>query len=485
MDNILKITRQVLLKETAGISFIVRKWAKILEKEVDEQLAEHRKTELAKIEAKKASEPQKPKYNKDDDYYDLNDPFGLGNEDDKKNDPFYWEDETSKGKGSRSSDEEEDWYYNSNKKNDKSYYKKNYNREGDNKEQKPLQRSRGGSFGNSYTGFHGGGGYGNYTPAAYIPPLEEVVIYGDSFPEEYKEFGVDMWVLKNSSRIEYDHWKSGYSDSGEYIVYLNIPLSTMSSSAFIHEIKHAYDDWNRMRNGGKPIRDSWEIKNIYTKDFEKLILGGGRDITQLYPIVRNYYLGSKLEYPAYLENEKDNAMDYQDVGRKLMNFKVQNYVNKEGQPAKGLEQEFKNLQKYDIPLFKTFKNVVDFLKYTQKYFNERGHSIFTKVNKMRYVHGLPAKGKPEPRVYTPQQSTYTSSYTPKKEEEEDEHEVGGWKYTKENGWVHNDDEKKVDPVINTDEEDDFEEGEEMGGWKYSKERGWYQKEDEDDLGNPY
>ena len=34
MNNIRKITRKELLNEVAGISFIVRKWAKILEDEV-------------------------------------------------------------------------------------------------------------------------------------------------------------------------------------------------------------------------------------------------------------------------------------------------------------------------------------------------------------------------------------------------------------------------------------------------------------------
>ena len=49
MNNIRKITRKELLNEVAGISFIVRKWAKILEDEVDEQLALHKEEELKKI----------------------------------------------------------------------------------------------------------------------------------------------------------------------------------------------------------------------------------------------------------------------------------------------------------------------------------------------------------------------------------------------------------------------------------------------------
>lgn len=458
MDLIRKIAKQELLNEAAGISFIVRKWAKILKEEVETQLKEHREEELAKIKAKETEQP-KPQSNQlefdfsetEDDDLELTDPFGLGPEDDDEryNDPFYWEDETSKGKGSKStddwSDEWDEWesrfrYYKADWRNrDGGYYKKKKDYLGYPED-----------YGSSYGGYGGYGRYstGSYKPAPYIPPLDEVVVFGDNFPEEYDEFSVDMWVLKNSSRIEYDHYESGYAESGEYVVYLNVPLAGMSESAFIHEIKHAYDDWNRMRHGGKPIRDTWEIKNIYTKDFEKLILGGSAQYPQLGPIVRYFYLGSKLETPAYLENEYDNAMvDYEDVGRKMMNFKASNYLDKRGNPARGLEDEFRRVQQHDIPLFKKFRSVVDFIYWVERYFNKRGRDIFKRVAKMRYVHNRP---KPKytattytPKTYTPSTTT-TSTEVPK-------------------------------------EEEDFEEGESIGGWKYSKEQGWYFDPDEDDL----
>ena len=50
MNTILNITRKTLLNEVAGISFIVREWAKILEQEVREQNETHRETELQKME---------------------------------------------------------------------------------------------------------------------------------------------------------------------------------------------------------------------------------------------------------------------------------------------------------------------------------------------------------------------------------------------------------------------------------------------------
>ena len=246
-------------------------------------------------------------------------------------------------------------------------------------------------------GYGGYGGYGGFY--ATTPTIEKIEINGEDYPDAYKDFKVDKWIITDSYRTEYDHWKSGYDDEGKYIVYLNMGIdSTFGGSALTHEIKHAYDDWNRMRHGGKPIRDSWEIKNIYTKDFEKLVLGGSFNLNQmLASIIKYYYLGSNLETPAYLENEYDNVSfmgNYRETAKKMMKFKASNFTDKRGNPAKGLQQSWNKLIKeYDIPLFRKFENVLDFLKYTEKYFNKRGKNILRRIDKMRYVHDKPA---PEP-----------------------------------------------------------------------------------------
>jgi hypothetical protein len=123
----------------------------------------------------------------------------------------------------------------------------------------------------------------------------------------------------------------------------------------------------------------------------------------LHPIIRYYYLGSKLESPAYLENEYDNASftNYRDVAKKLMNFKASNFMNKKGEPAKGLQDSWQNmLIDYNIPYFRKYPNVLDFLRATEKYFNKRGRDILRRIDKMRYVHNRPAP-KYTPRTYTP------------------------------------------------------------------------------------
>jgi hypothetical protein len=176
------------------------------------------------------------------------------------------------------------------------------------------------------------GGYGRWSNWAPRPQLEQVTINGRDYPEAYENFKVDKWVINNSGRIEYDHRQSGYDDDGNYVVVLNMPMSSIGGSVLVHEVKHAYDDWNRISKGYPSINDSWEVRNIYTPDFEKLILGGSFKLSpMLHPIIRYYYLGSKLESPAYLENVYDYspvAGDYREIAKKLMNFKASNFMNK-------------------------------------------------------------------------------------------------------------------------------------------------------------
>ena len=342
MNFLLKTIKKELIKEAAGISNVVREWAKVIKSAVEEQNETHREKELEKSQK----------------------------EDPKINDPFYWEDEYS------------------------SYY---------------------GNKKGTY-------GYGSYQ---YVKPLEQVIIYGDEYPGLYKDFPVDVWVLDNSSRIEYDHNNSGY-EKNEYVVYLSMPLSYINLSHLNHEIKHAYDDWNRISSGGKAIKDTWEIKNIYTKDFEKLILGESKKFPFLDKVIVLLYKASKLETPAYLETELDDPrFSYIDIGRELKNFNLNRFLNNEGKPhSKGLQKEFDRLKNYDVPLFKKYDNVVDFLTWVKKYFNKRGDDIFRRSAKMRYVHNAPEKPK------------QTFNYGQYKPVETDFTEIGGWKYNKEKGWTY-------------------------------------------------
>lgn len=212
-------------------------------------------------------------------------------------------------------------------------------------------------------------------------------IYGKDYPEVYNNFKVDIWVITNSNRIEYDHYKSGYYGD-EYVVFLNIPLIKLVRDMLVHEIKHAYEDWNRIINGGKPMKDTWEIKNIYTKDFETLVLGKSVNYPRLGGLIKLYYLSSKLETPAYLENEYDNPnlAKYRDIGKTLRDYDTDRFYKRNRKLIRGLDSEFNDLIKdNDIPLFNKFKNVEEFIKYSKKRFNHRGRDIVKRVDRMVYT----------------------------------------------------------------------------------------------------
>jgi len=253
------------------------------------------------------------------------------------------------------------------------------------------------------------------------PKIDKIEINGKDFPDAYEGFSVDKWVITPSNRIEYDHRKSGYDDNGQYVVYLNMSLSSVGGSALVHEVKHAYDDWNRMSKGAPPIRMGWEAVNIYTPDFEKLVLGSGKINPMLSPIIKYYYLGSKLESPAYLENEYDNFSimgNYRETAKKLMNFKASSLMDKNGNPAKGLQESWNDLiTNYDIPFFRKFKNVLDFLNYTEKYFNKRGSDIIKRIDKMRYVHNRPQPTYTQPKIYNKPETIKDTNVLSREEEE--------------------------------------------------------------------
>jgi hypothetical protein len=443
--NLRKIIKQTI-NEVAGISFEVREWAQILSGEIDRLVAE-----ADKIEANKQpkEEPQKVEPTNHVTTYDETDSDYITHFEDLGGDAYdeailpgdelMYDAETIKDfpeisniiKGKMVTISIEDWgyrvsvdgnfddvkylevvedmvadhaswgqpFYDSNTHNElMAVFEGDVDGEEDFEEVGDYPMSSGG---NSW--WSGKSSYGNWKPTPRAK-IDELVIDGKDFPEAYKKFSVDKWIFREANRIEYSHNESGYNEeTGEYEVIFNVPIRGLSMGMFVHETKHAYDDWNRMRHGGKPIRDSWEIKNIYTSDFEKLILGGAMKFPQLGGIIRMYYLGSKLETPAYLENEYDSptAGTYRTIGKKLENFKIDHFFNKKGEPAKGLQEEFVDiLINYNIPFFRKFKDVRSFLEYTKKYFNKRGRDIVRRIDKTLYVHGKVTDSTP-PKRWTP------------------------------------------------------------------------------------
>ena len=224
-----------------------------------------------------------------------------------------------------------------------------------------------------------------------IPKPTQIIINGKDYPNLYDRFSVDKWVITDKSLTEYDHVNSGYKD-GEYTVLINCQMSNISMYVLIHEIKHAYQDWQRMSKNRPPIRDSKEIQQLYTKDFEKYILShrGSYTLNTLDSIISAYYMSSDAEITAYLEgaydeihnNQTQPAGNIYEFGKSMVKFKASD-VEPKVKPT-DLQKKWKDIiDNYDIPLFRKFKNVFDFLKYTEKLFNKKGGYIVNKVDKLR------------------------------------------------------------------------------------------------------
>ena len=194
-----------------------------------------------------------------------------------------------------------------------------------------------------------------------IPKPTQIIINGKDYPNLYDRFSVDKWVITDKSLTEYDHVNSGYKD-GEYTVLINCQM------------------------------DSKEIQQLYTKDFEKYILShrGSYTLNTLDSIISAYYMSSDAEITAYLEgaydeihnNQTQPAGNIYEFGKSMVKFKASD-VEPKVKPT-DLQKKWKDIiDNYDIPLFRKFKNVFDFLKYTEKLFNKKGGYIVNKVDKLR------------------------------------------------------------------------------------------------------
>lgn len=233
-------------------------------------------------------------------------------------------------------------------------------------------------------------------------PPSQIIINGKDYLDAYKSFSVDKWIITDQEGrpMEYDHINSGYDPSGEYIVYINAEMSSkVSSFILVHEIKHAYQDWQRMSKNKSPIRQSKEIQELYTKDFERYVLAhpkAGFELKTIESVIAGYYISSEFEITAYIESVYDamHDTDYENrrnsehlsqslrnAANNMINF-TPTQVSPNVKPEE-LQQQWVNIiTEYDIPMFRKFKNIFDFLKYTEKIFKKRGKYIITKIDKL-------------------------------------------------------------------------------------------------------
>jgi hypothetical protein len=102
-----------------------------------------------------------------------------------------------------------------------------------------------------------------------------LIIDGYDYPEVFDQFPIDYIVIDYYDRITgYGQEHSGYDQDGNYVVLLYVqPMLVQGQggyslkSALNHEMKHAWEDYNRISRGKPNIEQTKESKELYTRDF--------------------------------------------------------------------------------------------------------------------------------------------------------------------------------------------------------------------------
>jgi hypothetical protein len=210
----------------------------------------------------------------------------------------------------------------------------------------------------------------------FIKKSNKVYINKKSLNYDHSFFNVDKWILNLKDYNSYDHSKSGI-DKNKYVVYINLNLDNLTIDGLLHEVKHAYVDWCIYNSGGRPIRETKEVKRFYTEDLEKLLLNN--DLENIKRVAMFYYFCSNLEIPSFLENHyfDKNYINYSDRILEILNFNFSEVLNEE------TENEFNEIkEKYKIPFFRGFKTYSSFINYSEKYLKKRSKNILKKIKKI-------------------------------------------------------------------------------------------------------
>lgn len=197
----------------------------------------------------------------------------------------------------------------------------------------------------------------------------------------YNFFSIDEVQINLGELNEYLHSKSGFDGHKlKYIAYLNLNINNLTVDSLLHEVKHIYVDWCIFKNKGNPIKNTKEVKYLYTTDFEKLLTKDKKKIPNLINLISFFYYSSKLEIPSFLENHYFNSdFYYKSKIKEMLNFKISNFNNQI------CREEYEIIKKYNIPRINKYKNYDDFLNYCEKFFKIRGKYIIKKINRIDFL----------------------------------------------------------------------------------------------------
>ena len=219
---------------------------------------------------------------------------------------------------------------------------------------------------------------------------KRLIIDGYDHPEAFDGFPIDYVVIDFYDKLTgYGQEHSGYDKDGNYVVLLYVQPKLLQGqggyslkSVLNHEMKHAWDDYNRLSKGLPSIDNTKETKELYNKDFI-LMLSDQNISGPIKELLKYYYYLSKLETTAYLENVYDENPVYERIVREIAGKDFEQFKERFD-----LDVNWHLMNTaYDIPFLKKFKSPKEFIDYSSEELRSRAINTIKKINKMKYVHG--------------------------------------------------------------------------------------------------
>jgi hypothetical protein len=216
-----------------------------------------------------------------------------------------------------------------------------------------------------------------------------LIIDGYDHPEAFNGFPIDYVVIDYYDKITgYGQEHSGYDKDGNYVVLLYVQPQLVRGqggyslkSALNHEMKHAWEDYNRLSKGLPSIEQTKESKQLYNRDF--ILLMSDNTITgPIKDILKYFYYLSSLETSPYLENVYDENPAYENMVRQIATKDFESFKNRFD-----LDMNWHLINTaYNIPFVKKFKSPRDFIDYSAEELRSRAGKVIKKINKMKYIH---------------------------------------------------------------------------------------------------
>lgn len=217
-----------------------------------------------------------------------------------------------------------------------------------------------------------------------------LIIDGYDHSEAFDGFPIDYVVVDFYDRLTgYGQEHSGYDKDGNYVVLLYVQPKLVSGqggyslqSALNHEMKHAWEDYNRLSKGLPSIEQTKESQELYNRDYI-LMLSDQNVRGPIKEILKYYYYLSNLEKSAYLENVYDQNPAYERVVRDIASKDFESFKDRFD-----LDVNWHLMNTaYDIPFLKKFKSPREFIDYSAEELRSRALKMIKKMNKMKYIHG--------------------------------------------------------------------------------------------------